>query len=247
MQQPSSSARTLPTASTSPMRQMKPTILLFDIDGTLISTHGAGRRAFARAFDELTGPGDHLDFSFAGMTDRGIARQGLAAAGIEPTEAMIDRVLDTYVGWLGETLQATPQYTVFTGVVDVLESLRDRAGVAVGLGTGNIERGARIKLARGRLNDHFDFGGFGCDAEERAEVIATGARRGAGRLGVAMEACRVLVIGDTARDVAAAQAIGAECLAVATGGTSLDELSACGATYCVADLTAPEVAGILGG
>ncbi len=229
------------------MTQAPPTVYLFDIDGTLISAAGAGRRAFERTFEELVGPGEHLDFSFAGMTDRGIARQGLAAAEMEATEDAIDRVLDTYVGHLPDFVAAAEGYQIFSGVFDLLEQLATRAHAAIGLGTGNIERGARVKLARGGLNSHFAFGGFGCDAEARAELIGAGARRGAERLGLSLEACRVLVIGDTSRDVAAAEAIGAECLGVATGGATAAELRACGATHCVEDLTDPSVREFLWG
>lgn len=227
------------------MTDARPKIILFDIDGTLISAHGAGGRAFKRALRDLVGPDVELELTFAGGTDLGIARQGLECAGVEVSKEVVDRVLDTYVEYLVDTMRETTEYTVFAGVVELLDELSRRDGLAVGLGTGNIERGARIKLARGGLNDYFDFGGFGCDAEERAELIRAGATRGAAKLGVSLEQCRVLVIGDTTRDVAAARAIGAECLGVATGGATRDELEACGATACVADLTDPTVLDIV--
>ncbi len=227
------------------MTDARPKIILFDIDGTLISAHGAGGRAFKRALRDLIGPDVELELTFAGGTDLGIARQGLECAGMEVSKEVVNRVLDTYVEYLVDTMRETTEYTVFAGVVELLDELSRRDGLAVGLGTGNIERGARIKLARGGLNDYFDFGGFGCDAEERAELIRAGATRGAAKLGVSLEQCRVLVIGDTTRDVAAARAIGAECLGVATGGATRDELEACGATACVADLTDPTVLDIV--
>lgn len=227
--------------------QMQPSIYLFDIDGTLISTAGAGRRAFERAFADLAGPGDHLDFSFAGMTDRGIARQGLVAAQLEASEESIDQAIEAYLVYLPDFVDSTDGYTVFSGVVELLETLGERANAAIGLGTGNIERGARIKLARGGLNPHFAFGGFGCDAEERAELIAAGARRGADQLGLSVEECRVVVIGDTVRDVDAAQAIGAECLGVATGGAQIDALVDRGAEHGVEALTDPSVREFLWG
>jgi phosphoglycolate phosphatase-like HAD superfamily hydrolase len=111
-------------------------------------------------------------------------------------------------------------------------------GAAVGLGTGNVREGARLKLGRVGLFEHFDFGGYGCDAEDRAEVIRIGAERGASALGRTLSECRVVVIGDTPKDVAAAQAIGAECVGVATGSYSVDALLACGATAAFSDLTA---------
>jgi phosphoglycolate phosphatase-like HAD superfamily hydrolase len=225
----------------------KPTVYLFDIDGTLISTDGAGRRALERTFAALAGPGEHLNFSFAGMTDRLIARQGLVAAGLEVTEAAIDEVLDTYVEILPELVAEAEGYKIYAGVLELLEELSGRKDSAIGLGTGNIERGARIKLARGGLNDHFGFGGFGCDAEDRAELIGVGARRGAEKLGLPEGKCRVVVIGDTPRDVAAAQAIGADCLAVATAGSTVDTLRACGPTHCVKTLSDPSARGMLWG
>ncbi|QDG53786.1 HAD family hydrolase [Persicimonas caeni] len=229
------------------MTQAHPSIFLFDIDGTLISTAGAGRRAFERAFADLAGPGDHLEFSFAGMTDRSIARQGLVAAQLEATDEAIEAAIEAYLGFLPEFVDAADGYTIFSGVVELLDALGERTNAAIGLGTGNIERGARIKLARGGLNPHFDFGGFGCDAEDRAELIAAGARRGAERLGMALERCRVIVIGDTDRDIAAARAIGAECLGVATGGATVDELLSYGAHHGVEALTDPSAREFLWG
>ncbi len=225
---------------------MKPAVYLFDVDGTLISAHGAGRVALERAMREVLGRPVPLEFSFAGGTDRGIARRGLLSAGEEATEEAIDAVLGAYVRGLERALEETGEYTVYAGVVELLEGLRGRGGMALGLGTGNVEAGARLKLRRGGLNDYFAFGGFGCDAEAREELIGIGARRGAARLGVPWDECRVVVIGDTARDIEAARAIGAECLAVATGFVSREELAALGPTYCVADLTDPLVREVLG-
>ncbi len=224
---------------------MKPAVYLFDLDGTLISAHGAGRRALEKAVPEVLGRAVPLEFSFAGGTDRGIARQALHDAGVEPTEEAIDELLSAYLQELSPALQATEEYTVFAGVRELLDELRPRPGLAIGLGTGNLEAAARMKLNRSGLNDYFPFGGFGCDAEARDELLRAGARRGAARLGVAPEDCRIVVIGDTLRDVAAASAIGAECLAVATGFTPRDELLTSAPTYCVADLTAPLVRDVL--
>ena len=218
------------------MVQAGPNVILFDIDGTLISAHGAGRRAFERAVGDFLGSEIRLEFSFAGGTDRGIAREALTSLGEVPAEEAIDGILAMYVEYLEVALRASTEFTVFSGVVELLDQLYKRRDIALGLGTGNVEVGARIKLSRGGLNDYFFFGGFGCDAEDRAELIRTGATRGATRLGVALEECRVLIIGDTPRDVAAARAIGADSLAVATGFPSQAELKACNPTYCVADL-----------
>ena len=210
---------------------MTPRILLFDIDGTLIGSGGAGRRALERAVAEACG----LDavsaaFSFAGGTDPAIFRRLLADCGVEPTEAALARTFDVYLEILREEIASAENFLVYPGMEDALETLaaQDPETVAVGLGTGNIEAGARIKLARADLNRHFPFGGFGSDAEDRPALLRAGALRGAARLGRAPEECDVLVIGDTPLDVAAAHAIGARCLAVATGGATRAELAAAG-------------------
>ncbi|MEY4512945.1 MAG: hypothetical protein RLZZ450_5067 [Pseudomonadota bacterium] len=213
------------------------TILLFDIDGTLLLTGGAGRRSFERAFKELTGRPDALSgFSFGGMTDRGIAREGLCALGREVDEALVDQLFVHYLAALADEL-VTSNYTIMPGVHDVLGSLKDRSGVAVGLGTGNLRRGAEAKLQKGGLWESFGFGGFGCDHEERSELLRKGAERGAASLDCTLSECRVVVIGDTVRDVTAAHAIGAICVGVETGGVSRDVLSAAGAHVVYKDLT----------
>jgi len=112
------------------------------------------------------------------------------------------------------------------------------AGAAVGLGTGNLRDGARLKLSRVGLHERFAFGGFGCDDEARPALLRVGAERGAQALGAPLGACRVVVIGDTPRDVAAAQAIGAECIAVATGSFSTEALRACSPSWVFRDLAA---------
>jgi phosphoglycolate phosphatase-like HAD superfamily hydrolase len=223
----------------------RPTVLLFDIDGTLISTGGAGKRAVRRA---LAAWGDRVklppapaagEFSYAGMTDRAIVRRGLLESGATPTEELIDELVDLYLDALAAEISRAPDdaFRVLPGVEQVLDACAGRDGVALGLGTGNVARGARLKLEHVGLASRFEFGGYGCDAEDRAELVRTGASRGAARLGTALDACRVVVIGDTYRDVAAARAIGADCVAVATGPESLADLERHGPTFTFADLT----------
>src|SRR6185295_3780747 len=124
--------------------------------------------------------------------------------------------LDAYFAHLERELAAGKGYVVYPGVHEILAAVRDTPGVAVGLGTGNIKKGAYAKLVPGGLHAHFAFGGFGCDHEDRGELLRAGARRGAEALGVPLDDCRVVVIGDTPRDVAAAQKLGAECIGVGT-------------------------------
>jgi phosphoglycolate phosphatase len=224
---------------------VRPTVVLFDIDGTLVTCGGAGKRAMRAAFRYVSERDDVWDFPFGGGTDRGLARQAFRNAGIDASEEQIDVFLSRYLDELPATLASSPGYAIYPGVLDLLDHLEKQANYAIGLGTGNVERGARTKLVKGDLGSRFAFGGFGDDHEQRPLLIEAGARRGAARLGRPLDQCRVVVIGDTHRDVEAALAIGAECIAVATGGTDLQELLRCGATYAVADLTAPQVTELL--
>lgn len=215
---------------------MRPTIVLYDVDGTLITTGGAGRRALEVAFEEAYQQPGVFDFSFAGMTDRAILRGGLRATGLPDDERALERILDVYLEVLRREVDAAERYAVHSGIEASIEALKTRPEAAVGLGTGNVERGARIKLERANLNSHFSFGGYGCDAEDRAELIAAGAQRGAQRLGKPLHECRLVIIGDTPKDAAAAHANGGECIAVATGGSTRAELDACGARWVFDDL-----------
>ncbi|MGV3619480.1 MAG: HAD family hydrolase [Archangium sp.] len=212
---------------------MRPTVLLFDIDGTLISTGGAGRRAISRAFELLHKREDATShFSFDGMTDRAIVRNGLTAIGVEATDANIDALLNSYIACLRESVHSVPDanYIVHTGMREVVEASL-KAGAAVGLGTGNVREGARVKLERVGLYSKFSFGGFGDDHELRPELIRAGADRGAKLLNVKREEARVVIIGDTPKDVHAALAIGAECIGVSTGAHGIDELRDVGAKW----------------
>ncbi|MEM9194715.1 MAG: HAD family hydrolase [Myxococcota bacterium] len=219
-----------------------PTVVLFDIDGTLVSTGGAGRRAMELAFEEIAGSAAPLrTMSFGGMTDFAIVGTALRSLDQPADEDAIGAVLDRYIAHLPRELDKTTNYVIHSGVQELLAWLGPQSEMAIGLGTGNIERGARLKLGVGGLNDHFSFGGFGSDAEARAELIRRGAERGATALQVRLEDCRVVVIGDTVRDVTAAHAIGATCVAVGTGGVALHELEEAGARWVVEDLTDPSI------
>ena len=218
---------------------MQPTILLFDIDGTLLSAGGAGRRAVVRIFgDRFARPEVFDDVRFHGMTDRAIIRAGLERLHLPADEDAIDALCAAYLAALAIEIPRSEGFRVLPGVAALLEGLAGRAQLAVGLGTGNLREGARIKLEHAGLFHYFAFGGFGCDAEDRAALLSVGAQRGARHLGMAPDACRLVVIGDTPKDVAAARAIGAASLAVATSGFTTAELMAAGATWAFADLAA---------
>lgn len=231
---------------------MSPLVLLFDIDGTLIDSGGAGRRAMLGAFETLAAGRDEARsglnrIAFAGMTDRAIARAGLEAVGQPVTSEAIEEVLRTYLENLQQEIERTPSYIIHAGILDALEYAAGRAGCGLGLGTGNLRAGARLKLGKGGIFDRFSFGGFGCDHENRAEILRIGAQRGAEIVGAPLSSCRVVVIGDTPKDIAAATAIGAECLAVATGQFTEAELRQHRPKYVFPDLTSPRALEVLFG
>lgn len=221
---------------------MRPTVLLFDVDGTLVTTGGVGRRALARAFERTHGRADACNhFRFDGMTDRAIARMGLMACAIEVTPERVEAVLADYLRCLEEEIATADDrgYIVHAGIPEALDAAASQRNVALGLGTGNVEAGARLKLKRVGLHERFRFGGYGSDHEDRPTLIRHGAERGAALLGIPLAECRVVIIGDTPKDVHAALAIGAECVGVGTGGFTAAQLTAAGATWAFSDLTQP--------
>lgn len=220
---------------------MRPTVLLFDIDGTLITTGGVGRKALERAFEERHGRADVCRFPLDGMTDRKIFRLGLQALGVDDSPEAIDSLIALYLQKLEEEVARADvaNYRLHEGMRPAVEQALLDARFAVGLGTGNIREGARLKLSRVGIYEHFTFGGFGCDAEDRAELIRIGAERGAAQLQAPLAECRVVVIGDTPKDVAAAKAIGAECVGVGTGSYSPRQLMDAGADAAFRDLSEP--------
>lgn len=206
------------------------TVLLFDVDGTLVSAGGAGRRALERAAAAVYGPRAAqalAEIQFDGMTDRLIVREACRRLGCAFDLGDCDRVFAAYVPALLEELTATV-YEVHEGVVELLAALRPSDAV-VGLGTGNIRQGAMAKLARGGLERHFAFGGFAEDGESREEILRAGLARAREHAGGPVEAPDAIVIGDTPRDVGAARAIGCVAVGVATGRFDREELLRAGA------------------
>jgi len=209
-------------------------VLLFDVDGTLVHAGGAGRRALERVMGAELGAidGAVAGLRLDGMTDRLIVREVLEAVGRPFDDALCDRLLAGYVEALREEIHG-PGFRVLPGVSDLLEEL-SAAGAVLGLCTGNVVEGARIKLARGRLDAFFEWGphaiaGFADDGEARELLVRAALERGSRRRGQALEPSDFLVIGDTPRDVSAARAHGVPVLAVATGRYGAQELRAAGA------------------
>lgn len=223
---------------------------LFDIDGTLVSAGGAGRRAFERAVADRCGPLDGAlgGLRLDGLTDRLIVRKALEILGLPFDDPFCDALLDRYVEHLRTEIHG-PGFAVLPGVVEALEALRGR-GALVGLCTGNVEAGARLKLGRGGLDRYFDWGagavcGFAQDGEEREKLVHAALRRAGARLGRPVAAREALVIGDTPRDVDAAHHAGCPVLCVATGRYAEAELRACGADHVVPTLEHPDALRIL--
>jgi len=214
-------------------------LILFDLDGTLVNTGGAGLRAFDRAMAIEFDPAMNLNvLSPAGMTDPAIFREiFLGNQGRLPTEDEENRLFHRYIEFLDEEVNKSVGFRVLPGVRELLDELARRDEFLLGLGTGNLEKGAQIKLERPGLDHYFLYGGYGSDSVDRPGLLAKAVERGAELAGGASSVDAVVVVGDTPRDVAAGKAIGALTLAVASGPHELDDLSTTGADLVVADLT----------
>lgn len=214
-------------------------LLLFDLDWTLIYTGGAGIRALNTAFETLYGiPQAMKRLTVDGKTDPAICREMITIlAGKTPTQADIERLCRGYLDQLALEIPNGPGYRILPGIPVLLETLSKMPDVLLGLGTGNLEEGAHIKLKRADLMKYFRFGGFGSDAEERPQVLATGVRRGEALSGKTFAPRDVVVIGDNERDVLAGKAIGATTVAVACGPMSRADLAKSGPDYLFDDLS----------
>ena len=212
-------------------------LVLFDIDGTLIRTGGAGVHAFGRTAELLYGiPGVAERTHFHGRTDTALVREFFLGSGLPGRSWDIRHFLDAYVFLLDHRLQENPG-EVCPGVPEFLKALKALPDPpAMGLLTGNIRLGAKIKLGAHGLWGDWVCGAFADDHEDRNQLARIARDRGSRLLGQRLEGHEILVIGDTHRDVECAQAIGARSLAVCTGGGSSDELHKAGATWVVADL-----------
>jgi len=208
--------------------------VLFDIDGTLLVTGGAGAIAWQRAFDELYGVeanvAEHTD---AGMTDPEIAaivfREVLGREGSPQERA---KAIGCYLKHLPQAVAESEGYRVMPGVEELLERQIDD-GILLGLVTGNIEAAAHIKLARAHLNRFFSFGGYGSDSADRTEVTEAAVRRAELVSGGSLRDGACFSVGDTPRDVTAGHGAGIKVVGVATGSYSVEELSDAGADWAL--------------
>ncbi len=213
-------------------------LVLFDIDGTLVRTGGAGVRAFAKVFETEFNAVDGFErLKFAGRTDVSLVREFFGYHGIEASAENFRRFFDRYVFWLDHILRES-EVQVCAGVTQFIAELRRLPQPPlIGLLTGNIRLGAEIKLRAAGLWELFEMGGFADDNERREEIAAAAFQRGRALLDNALEPHEALVIGDTPLDIHCARAIDAKVLAVATGGATFEELQAHQPDFLLPDLT----------
>lgn len=216
-------------------------LVLFDIDGTLLLSDGAGKRAIHRALIDVFGSPGPTEHHFDGKTDPQIVRElmRIEGHGDERIDAQMQRLLDAYIGYLDQELRA-PGHSPYAlpGVHELLDALEPRDDVILGLLTGNIEPGARAKLeAVGIAPDRFRVGAFGSDHEHRPELPAIARARTRDRFGHDVTGAAIVVIGDTPADVTCGRALGASAIGVATGRFSVEELMSHGAVAAFEDLS----------
>jgi phosphoglycolate phosphatase len=213
-------------------------LILFDIDGTLVRTGGAGIEAFRRVFATEFGATDGFEkLKFAGRTDLGLVREFFEYHKIPMTPENRERFFEHYVFLLDYILEhGAPRPC--RGALEFIAALRKLPKPPmIGLLTGNIRLGAEIKLRHCGLWDHFEMGGFADDNEDRNLIAVAAQERGSRLLGNALRGEEIVVIGDTAHDVRCGRYIGARVLAVGTGGATLDELKSHEPDWAVEDLT----------
>jgi phosphoglycolate phosphatase-like HAD superfamily hydrolase len=212
-------------------------LVLFDIDGTLIHTDGAGIKAFGKAFEmQFNIPNGTAGMKFSGRTDTGLARELFTKHGIETSRQNFQLFFDCYMDWLAHLLTQV-RGDIFPGVwrfIYDLQSLPEPP--LLGLLTGNLRLGAELKLRHFNVWDFFKFGAFADDHEDRNQIAVAAHQRGSRLAGRKLRGEEILVIGDTPLDIECGRAIGAKVLAVATGGSTLAELESHRPTWAVTDL-----------
>jgi len=204
-------------------------LVLFDIDGTLITSRGAGRRAMRTALERVFGAAGGIDqYDLRGRTDTRIVHEVMGALGWEPARVKerLDDFFEAYLGGLTSEIGDGRHVVTLPGVSAVVARLAQSADALLGLVTGNIEEGARIKLLPTGLWPHFRVGAYGSDHMDRRRLPSLAARRAQALVGYPFAATDVVVIGDTPHDIDCARACGAVAVAVTTGQYTRDELLA---------------------
>lgn len=222
-------------------------LVLFDIDGTLVHTGGAGVKAFAKVFQTEFNAHDGFEkLKFAGRTDVSLVREFFRYHQVAETEKNFERFFEQYVFWLDYILGHS-KTEACPGIWEFLGGLRQlRKAPLTGLLTGNIRLGAEIKLRHFDLWKEFETGAFADDSEDRDQIAAVARERGRTILGNGLHDDEILVIGDTPLDIRCGRAIGAKVLAVATGGATLEELKRHEPDWAVEDLREVAVEEVIG-
>ena len=213
-------------------------LVLFDIDGTLVHTGGAGIKAFAKTFATEFNALDGVEkINFAGRTDVNLVREFFGIHRIAATPENFRRFFERYVFWLDQTVAQSNGGTC-RGVMEFIDGLLALPNPPMlGLLTGNIRLGAEIKLRRYQLWDVFATGAFADDHEDRNQIAVAALARGSRALERQLRGEEIVVVGDTPHDIRCGQFIGARTVAVATGGAKLDELKKHQPDWAVEDLT----------
>jgi phosphoglycolate phosphatase len=217
---------------------MPDSLLLWDIDGTLVYMDRAGERALLIAIRELYGRdlGEQLPVDLRGRTDTSILRDLLIFLEVPVTPWELARFRAAYLGLLPTTLPMVKPH-IKPGIPEALEAVHAHPEIHQALLTGNLHEGARLKLSYLGLWKYFEFGAFADDSPVRDELGPFALARAKEKLGITFPPERVWIIGDTPHDVACGKAIGAKTIAVATGAFSVEELSALNPTHTFADLS----------
>lgn len=210
--------------------------ILFDIDGTLMSTGGAGMRALDNAFRDICSINQAFEgISMAGKTDLLIVKEGLAKHGVPNGNGIVPQVLNAYLDHLGREMRNDAKH-LKPGVRKALDTLNALPDYTIGLLTGNLEAGARIKLEAFGIYDYFLCGAFGSDNEDRNLLLPIAVQRFREKKQQEITFKHCIIVGDTPRDVACAKPYGASCVAVATGPYSADTLKQTNADVVMDDL-----------
>jgi phosphoglycolate phosphatase len=211
--------------------------VLFDIDGTLLITGGAGAASWRLAFDELYGiPADIGTFTDAGMTDPEVGRKTFEAVLSRiPERKEFTRLLERRLHYLHQTVAESKDYKVLPGVEELLPKLIE-GGYLLGLVTGNVEAAAHIKLHRAQLNRFFSFGGYGSDSTDRGGLTKIALARATLVYGEPVSAAQALAVGDTPHDVEGAHLAGIACVGVGSDKYTVDQLRKAGADYAITSL-----------
>jgi phosphoglycolate phosphatase len=212
-------------------------LILFDIDGTLINPGRVGRRSLTATFHELFSVQDAFsDITMAGKTDIQIIKEALTAHGLASDDGVIPKILTQYVNILRSEIN-TGRMSLEPGVIELLNDLKANEGFRLGLLTGNIEQGARLKLSAFDLNRQFLFGGFGDDNEDRNKLLPIAVEKFRNMTNIDIGFSDCVVIGDTPMDIECSSPFGAISVAVSTGPFSFDALVKAGADFVLEDLT----------